>query len=182
MDADYAAAVVGLETETFLKRVRENTGLQNLGLLALYNENGSVQRDTWTSSFRDVMYALDYPGQVRESPVDTPPVVPSIYVAPDVNSDGAVDIRDLLLVVRRLGQSAQIREDVNGDRKVNVLDVALVAGMVDDVTSAQSMYVDGMSMPHITDVKLWLEDARQMGLPQPILVRSIQFYRICWWH
>ena len=56
VDAAYAAAVVGLETETFLERVRENTGLQNVGLLALDNENGSVQRDTWTSSFRDVMY------------------------------------------------------------------------------------------------------------------------------
>ena len=175
VDADYAAAVVGLETESFLKRVRENTGLQNVGLLALDNESGSVQRDTWTSSFRDVMYALDYPGQVRETPVDTPPVVPSLHAAPDVNGDGAVDIRDLLLVVRRLGQSGQIREDVNGDRKVNVLDVTLVAGMADDVTSAQLMYVDGMAMPHITDIKLWLDDARQMGLPEPILVRSIQF-------
>ena len=76
VDAAYAAAVVGLETETFLERVRENTGLQNVGLLALDNENGSVQRDTWTSSFRDVMYALDYPGQlVGETPVITQPDV-----------------------------------------------------------------------------------------------------------
>ena len=68
VDAAYAAAVVGLETETFLERVRDNTGLQNVGLLALEGENGSVKRDTWTSSFRDVMYALDYPQQVGEPP------------------------------------------------------------------------------------------------------------------
>ena len=37
VDAAYAAAVVGLETETFLERVRKNTGLQNVGLLALDN-------------------------------------------------------------------------------------------------------------------------------------------------
>ena len=43
IDAAYAAAVVGLQTETFLARVRENTGLQNVGLLALDNPNGSVK-------------------------------------------------------------------------------------------------------------------------------------------
>ena len=87
VDAAYAAAVVGLETETFLERVRENTGLQNVGLLALDNENGSVQRDTWTSSFRDVMYALDYPQQVGEPPVVTQPdVIPGTVVQiPDPN-------------------------------------------------------------------------------------------------
>ena len=50
-------------------------GLQNVGLLALEGENGSVKRDTWTSSFRDVMYALDYPQQVGEPPVVTQPDV-----------------------------------------------------------------------------------------------------------
>ena len=87
IDAAYAAAVVGLETETFLKRIRENTGLQNVGLLALDNENGSVNRDTWTSSFRDVMYALDYPQQVGEPPVITQPdVLPGAHVLiPDPN-------------------------------------------------------------------------------------------------
>ena len=81
VDAAYAAAVVGLETETFLERVRDNTGLQNVGLLALEGENGSVQRDTWTSSFRDVMYALDYPQQVGEPPVMTQPdVIPGAQV------------------------------------------------------------------------------------------------------
>ena len=51
VDAAYAAAVVGLETETFFEKVRENTGLQNVGLLVLEGENGSVKRDAWTSSF-----------------------------------------------------------------------------------------------------------------------------------
>ena len=87
VDAAYAAAVVGLETQTFLERVRENTGLQNVGLLALEGENGSVKRDTWASSFRDVIYALDYPQQVGEPPVvTTPDVIPGGQVQiPDPN-------------------------------------------------------------------------------------------------
>ena len=81
IDAAYAAAVVGLQTQTFLERVRDNKGLQNVGLLALADGNGSVKRDTWTSSFRDVMYALDYPERVGEPPVITDPdVLPGTVV------------------------------------------------------------------------------------------------------
>ena len=87
VDAAYAAAVVGLETDTFLEQVRENSGLQNVGLLALDNANGSLNRDTWTSSFRDVMYALDYPQQVAQPPVvEQPDVIPGTVVQiPDPN-------------------------------------------------------------------------------------------------
>ena len=111
VDAAYAAAVVGLETETFLERVRDNTGLQNVGLLALEGENGSVQRDTWTSSFRDVMYALDYPQQVGEPPVMT---------QPDVLPGGQVHIPDPLLraaIAEALDKSANAPitvEDMEG--------------------------------------------------------------------
>ena len=87
VDAAYAAAVVGLETEIFLEKVRENTGLQNVGLLALEGESDSVKRDTWTSSFRDIIYALDYPERVAQPPVITQPdVIPGRLVdIPDPN-------------------------------------------------------------------------------------------------
>ena len=100
LDATYAAAVVGLQTETFLERVRENTGLQNVGLLALEVANGRVKRDTWTSSFRDVMYALDYP----QSVVDLPDIT-----QPDVLPGGQVHFPDSNLravVAEALGKSA----------------------------------------------------------------------------
>ena len=92
IDAAYAAAVVGLQTDTFLERVRENTGLQNVGLLALDNDDGSVKRDTWTSSFREIISALDYPDRVGEPPVITQPdVLPGGQVhIPDSNLRAAV--------------------------------------------------------------------------------------------
>ena len=81
VDAPYAAAVVGLETETFLEGIRENSGLQNVGLLVLEGENGSVQRDTWTSRFRDIIHALDYPHQIVAPPIVTQPdVLPGTHV------------------------------------------------------------------------------------------------------
>ena len=119
VDAAYAAAVVGLETETFLEKVRENTGLQNVGLLALDNENGSVQRDTWTSSFRDVMYALDYPGEVEDLPdITQPDVIPGRHVhIPDPN------LR--VIIAEELGKSPNSPitvEEMEGLRALRSLD------------------------------------------------------------
>ena len=71
VDAAHAAAVVGLETEAFLEKIRENIGLQNIGLSVLDSPNGRMKRDAWTSSFRDILFALDFPELV-----DKPPVVP----------------------------------------------------------------------------------------------------------
>ena len=71
VDVAYAAAVVGLETEVFLNKIKENVGLQNLGLLVL--ESGNMKRDTWTSSFGDIVFALDFPEQFTPPTVITPP-------------------------------------------------------------------------------------------------------------
>ena len=73
VDAAYAAAVVGLETEAFLEQIRENVGLQNAGLLVLDSPSGSVKRDAWTSSFRDIIFALDFPESFTPPTVITPP-------------------------------------------------------------------------------------------------------------
>ena len=71
VDVAYAAAVVGLETEVFLNKIKENVGLQNLGLLVL--ESGNMKRDTWTSSFGDIVFALDFPEQFTSPTVIAPP-------------------------------------------------------------------------------------------------------------
>ena len=67
LDASRAAAAVGLETETFLQKIRENASLQNLGLLVL--ETGTVKRDTWTSNFNEVVTALTSPDSNVVTPV-----------------------------------------------------------------------------------------------------------------
>ena len=68
LDAAHAAASVGLETGTFLQEIRENVGLQNLGLLVL--ENDTMKRDTWTNQFSEVVFALDFPQKSAGTPVD----------------------------------------------------------------------------------------------------------------
>ena len=54
-----------------MEKIRENVGLQNAGLLVL--ESGSVKRDAWTSSFGDIVFALDFPEQFTPPTVITPP-------------------------------------------------------------------------------------------------------------
>ena len=90
--ASYAAAVVGLETEAFLQKIRENIGLQNIGLLVLDSANGSMKRDAWTSSFRDILFALDFPELVDKPPVrPEPDRLPGAFVhIPDPNLRTAI--------------------------------------------------------------------------------------------
>ena len=92
VDASYAAAVVGLETEAFLEKIRENIGLQNIGLLVLDSENGSMKRDAWTEGFRDILFALDFPELVDKTPVvPEPDRLPGAFVhIPDTNLRAAI--------------------------------------------------------------------------------------------
>ena len=90
LDTPHAAAAVGLETETFLQRIRSNKGLQNLGLIVL--ENGTVKRDTWTAQFSEVLFALDFPEESEVTPVDPQTErIPgeSVYI-PDPNLRAAI--------------------------------------------------------------------------------------------
>ena len=90
VDVAYAAAVVGLETETFLAKIRENVGLQNAGLLVLDSPNGRVKRDAWTDGFGDIIFALDFPKSVTP-PTDTTPTTLGVVVRiPDPNLRAAI--------------------------------------------------------------------------------------------
>ena len=60
LNADYAAAEVGMETDEFLKKIHENSALQNAGLPVLSVENGTVKRDAWESEFREVVSGLTF--------------------------------------------------------------------------------------------------------------------------
>ena len=93
LDAAHAAAAVGMETETFLEKIRGNPSLRGLGLSALESEGGNVKRDAWTSNFDDVIAAL-------HSPDDTPiqPIEPGtdyrpgdLITIPDLNLLAAVE-------------------------------------------------------------------------------------------
>ena len=66
-----------------------------------------------------------------EMPPPPPPPTPW-----DVNSDGTVNIQDLVLVAGQFGQSGEsLKGDINGDGTVNVLDLVLVSSHFGEDTS-----------------------------------------------
>ncbi|MDE0423470.1 MAG: leucine-rich repeat protein [Candidatus Poribacteria bacterium] len=60
IEAAYAAAAVGLETEIFLSEIAEKSSLQRLGLTGLLS-GGNVKRDAWTAQFPGIISALNSP-------------------------------------------------------------------------------------------------------------------------
>ena len=116
VDAAYAAAVVGLETEALLEEIRENVGLQNAGLLVLDNSNGTMKRDAWTSSFRDIVFALNFP---------TALVVPPVVTPPEQKPDAVVQIPDPNLraaIAEALGKSPNAPITVEGMERLEELE------------------------------------------------------------
>ncbi|MCY4553562.1 MAG: leucine-rich repeat domain-containing protein [Candidatus Poribacteria bacterium] len=91
LDAPAAAASVGLETEAFLQKIRQNVGLKNLGLLVL--ENDTMKRDTRTEQFSEVIFALDFPEKSAGQPVDdqTERIPGEAVYIPDVNLRAVIE-------------------------------------------------------------------------------------------
>ena len=101
LDAAHAAAAVGLLKNMFLSKIQENVNLQSFGLQVLV-EGGVVKRDTWTSNFDAIVFALNPPVVASILDVDPPRTGDIIS-----NPDDAVHIPDPNLRValaRMLGQ------------------------------------------------------------------------------
>ena len=90
----------------------------------------------------------------------------------DVNSDGLVNILDLILIASSLGQSGQNDADVNGDRVVSVLDLVLAAGMFEETAAAPSAQLQVLETVTAVEVQGWLTDARSLEPKDPIMKRG----------
>ncbi len=89
VDAAHAAAAVGLETEAFLKRMRASANLKNLGVLVL--ENGMMKRDTWTSRFSEIVFALDFPDVAISVDQQTERIPGASVYIPDPNLRAVIE-------------------------------------------------------------------------------------------
>ena len=90
VDAAHAAASVGFQTADFLAKIRNDTRLQDLGLLRLTGESGRMQRDAWTAGFPEVISTLyddDIPGPIPPDPIPGPD---GIVFIPDRNLSNAI--------------------------------------------------------------------------------------------
>ncbi|MYA70466.1 T9SS type A sorting domain-containing protein, partial [Candidatus Poribacteria bacterium] len=91
----------------------------------------------------------------------------------DVNGDNIVNIQDLVSVAANLGQSGSNPADINLDGIVNIQDLVLVAGAFGPSDSAPALNPQVLQTSIATDVKKWLQEARQLPLTDPAFQRGI---------
>ena len=144
LDVAYAAAAVGLETETFLDRISKSATLQNL-LGALVLENGTIKRDAWTSNFHAVIDVLN------SSDIVLPPVVEPLPGAsvniPDPNlraviaetlgkEDAAVSITlEEMTTLKQLRASNKDIKDLTGlEHAINLEELWISKNPVSDIS------------------------------------------------
>ena len=153
VDASYAAAVVGLETEAFLEKIRENIGLQNIGLSVLDTPNGSMKRDAWTSSFRDIIFALNFPELVDKPPgVEDPDRLPGALVhIPDTNLRAAIaeelgkspnapiTVKEMEELEELVAHNKDIRDLTGIQFAINLTNLDLRGNQINDISPVASL-------------------------------------------
>ena len=79
----------------------------------------------------------------------------------DVNSDGVLNILDLVLVASNFGQTGENAADLNDDGVVDLLDLYLMGNILNNINTAPS--VNSLSVDTLTaaQVQEWLTDAKQ---------------------
>ena len=146
LDAAHAASAVGLETDVFLEKISKNVSLQNL-LGALVLENGAIKRDAWTSTFHDVISALDSPDSVLPPIVQRPERIPGAGVhIPDVNLRAAIEetlskaagdvitVEDMATLTTLWAYNRDITDLTGIEHAVNLEELSLLENLLSDIS------------------------------------------------
>ena len=92
----------------------------------------------------------------------------------DVNSDGVVNIRDLVLVASNFGQTGQNSADVNSDGVVNISDLVLVASALGEgAAAAPILHPSDLEGFTASEVQQMLTQARQIAFTDPSYLRGV---------
>ena len=162
---------------------RNKVRLAAASLLGESNGGGTLARLTFevvtvkmsTLRLSEVVLS-DSAGRTSRPRVEGGQVVRSPRFAADVNGDGAVNIKDLVHVASKLGQTGQNDADVNGDSVVNIADLVLVAGVVGNTAAAPSAWYRNLEIvPTRAQVTQWLDQARGLALTDAISQRGVGF-------
>ena len=166
------------------------TDLESPGELAVdaaggklyWTEAGSLRRVNLSGeNMQDVVRGLGAPAGITLGITPAPRAVDATVTAPpavseDVNEDGGVDVKDLVYVAERYGQTGTTAADVNDDGVVNIDDLLLITEVLDaDAAAAPSQHSDVLDLFSVADVKLWLSQARQRDLTDPSVRKGILF-------
>ena len=94
----------------------------------------------------------------------------------DVNSDGIVNIIDLVQVASRFNHTSDIdKEDINGDGAVNIVDLVKVAAALGAGENAPSLHSQTIALFTAKDVQHWLTQAQAMNLTDATSQQGIHY-------
>ena len=180
-ECDFATAELARQSKVYIKT-------QSLGHLNNYQSETvcGISSSTWSSSWNGVQithlrfFDESSSSNINEAIYNSSTGQYELTSAPtglkeDVNSDGIVNIQDLVLVASNLGKTGQNAADVNGDGVVNIQDLVLVAGALGNSAAAPPLNFQSLSTLTATDVKGWLSQARQLNLTDATSQRGILF-------
>ena len=128
-DADLGRSIGGAETKGQLYDNRNGVFIREFtNGWAVYNRSGKEQQIEFSESTTTVSSGIK--GYAHPLPdLDGEIYLKRIGEVADLNSDGIVNILDLVIVANALGKTAP---DLNGDGIVNILDLVIVANAFDD--------------------------------------------------
>ena len=94
-------------------------------------------------------------------------------ITADVNSDGVMNVLDLILIASKLGNTGtNLVVDVNRDGVISILDLVLAAGLFDGAAAAPSAQPQVPETLTAVEVQGWLTDARALQVRDPIMKRG----------
>ncbi len=123
------------------------------------------------------VYLVDADGKrwevTTENAEVTIPPEPAEKILGDINSDGVVNIQDLVIVGARLGQRGQNSADLNGDHLVDIVDLVLVVNAFGADAAAPSLNPQILAQLTAAEIKGWLNQTQQLSLTDPAYLRGI---------
>ena len=120
------------------------------------------------------VYIVDREGVRWEVEIEGAEVTePAHDIVGDINRDGIVNIRDLVLAGNRFGLSGENRADINGDGIVDIADLVLVANAIGANAAAPPLNPQVLELISAGDVKGWLTQARRLSITDPEYLRGI---------
>ena len=99
----------------------------------------------------------------------------AVHIAEDVNSDGVVNILDLVLVASNFGEIGENKADINADGVVDIVDLVKVAAAIGNTADAPSFHPQTLAMLTAVDVQNWLKQAQYLNLTDVTSQRGIRF-------
>ena len=119
-----------------------------------------TDRDDPRSIALDIPLPPDAMPTAMSEPESQPQSTPDAPAKPeDVNDDGVVDVKDILIVVQHLGKTGVHIADVNGDGVVSIADIAQVALAFDDGAAAPLARREALDVITPERVREWIAQA-----------------------